>query len=82
MNWSRGLENAAFVVGVLVLAAFALTEVLPQVGIAVGDCEVMDTGTPWGVFMVGSLLVAPKMLGRATAGKIWGAIPFPRKNGD
>lgn len=76
MNISRILEDVAFMIGVLVLAAFAITEILPQVGIVLGDCGVIDTGTPWGVFMVGSLLVAPKMLGRATAGKIWSMFPW------
>lgn len=33
---------------------------------------------PWAAFIVGAICVAPKTLGRATAGKIWGAFRPPQ----
>ena len=39
------------------------------------DTSNAETGSfPWGVILLQVLLVAPKTLGRATAGKVWDAI--------
>ena len=71
---SRVIEDCAFVAGVLVLVTFALVEAALKIGIHFGGCQHTDSGTPWGLLITGSLLVAPKMVGRATAGSVWRAI--------
>ena len=68
----RAVEAVSFILGVLILAAYGLSEVLVHLGWKLGPHS--DTTFPWGQIIVGALLVAPKMLGRATAGKIWDAI--------
>lgn len=57
----RWIENAAFAVGVLLLAFAGIREAL-----GMGPPHF-----PWVTFISASVLVAPKMLGRATAGRVW-----------
>ena len=71
---SRVIEDCAFGAGVVVLVTFALVEAALKIGIHFGKCQHTDSGTPWGLLIVGALLVAPKMVGRATAGSVWRAI--------
>ena len=66
----RGIETGAFLLGVLLLAAYGLAETLSMLGWRLGEHD-GHHGFPWGQFVIGGLLIAPKMLGRATAGKIW-----------
>lgn len=64
-NWLAGL-------GGLVAAGYvALVEILPHSGLM--SCAVPTThpSFPWGVVILVAALVAPKTLGRATAGKVW-----------
>lgn len=72
----RWLEDAAFGAGVLVLIAFAAAEVALKLGVHFKPCDAghVDAGTPWGLLIVAALLIAPKMIGRATAGRVWLAV--------
>lgn len=69
----RFAETAAFVLGVLIMASYGVAESLSLLGFRLGQHD-GHHGFPWGQFVIGALLVAPKLLGRATAGKIWDAI--------
>lgn len=57
----RTIENIAFGVGVALLAFAGIREAL-----GMGPASF-----PWVTFIAASVLVAPKMLGRATAGRVW-----------
>lgn len=60
MNKSRVLEDVGFIAGILLAAAYTL-------GIQLGPAP----REAWAVVAINLTLVAPKMLGRGTAGKIW-----------
>ena len=68
---SRILEDSAFVLGVVVAAGYVVfAEILkPDPGRAF----------PWGVMILVGACVAPKTLGRATAGRIWDRIAGKRE---
>ena len=72
---SRWLEDAAFVVAIMQAVGYGVAEMLGELGVRFGACEV-STGFPYITVIVFLGCVAPKMLGRATAGKIWERIPF------
>lgn len=61
----RWLENVAFAGGVCLLLFAGGKE-------AIASCATHSF--PWSAFLIAAVLVAPKMLGRATAGRIWGMI--------
>ena len=64
-NWLAGL-------GGLIAAAYViLVEVLPHSGLVSCQTPSIHPGFPWGVVIICSIMVAPKTLGRATAGKVW-----------
>lgn len=65
VHHGRWLENAAFGIGVAMLAFAGFRE-------AVASCAAHPF--PWVTFIAAAVLVAPKMLGRATAGRIWGLV--------
>lgn len=60
---ARWVENTAFAVGVGLLAFAGVREAI------VSTCEARPF--PWVTFIIASSLVAPKMLGRVTAGRVW-----------
>lgn len=66
---SRVLEDLGFLVGIILAVLYVL-------GVKVG------TGNPpaWAVVSIIATLVAPKMIGRATAGRAWERI-FGRGSG-
>ncbi|HYC32258.1 MAG TPA: hypothetical protein VEB59_08215 [Gemmatimonadales bacterium] len=71
---NRGVETFAFVLGVLNLSLHAVVESLRHWGFTHGkDCPA-DHGFPYAVLMISALLVAPKMIGRARAGRAWEAL--------
>ena len=75
MKHSRILEDVAFLLAVLLAAAYVVgVEILPSVGWRLGPCEAHEHGIPWGLVLSLSVLAAPKTLGRATAGKVWDVI--------
>lgn len=68
---SRLLEDVAFLVGVLLIGAKGTVEILQ--GAAVFPAQEHGLWTIVVEFLRSSLLVAPKMLGKATGGRAWGA---------
>lgn len=72
MLWSRFLEDMAFLLGVFLIGSKGIVEVLQDASIlphhehSIGSI-VLEFGR-------NTLLIAPKMLGRATAGKAWVAL--------
>jgi hypothetical protein len=68
---NRTAETAAFLIGVVALGLHMVAEALGHVGYRLGPCTVEPLrSVPWGVLVGSALLIAPKMIGRATAGKI------------
>jgi hypothetical protein len=75
---SRALENFGFALGISLAGAYVVAEIIVRLGACFGPtCS--PQGFPWGLFMMCALLVAPKMLGRATAGRIWNRVVPPSK---
>lgn len=71
---SRFIEDAGFVTGLALLGLRGLSELVHEwVGMLV---ELRPHGHPFPAALILSavLLVAPKWLGRATAGKVWTAL--------
>jgi hypothetical protein len=66
---NKPFQTLAFVAGVLVLAAAGLGEVAGRLGWSLGDSR--TGGFPWGLLLIGTLLVAPRMLGTKVAGDVW-----------
>lgn len=66
----RFVETFAFAGGVVLLMLYMIVEVLHAAGIRLGTGET-DHGFPFGTMIAASLLVAPKMIGKATAGRAW-----------
>lgn len=63
----RWLENAGFTVGLYLAYVYVTAEAeAVRLGTAVAGRPM-----PWGTIAVIGLCVAPKMLGRQTAGRIW-----------
>lgn len=58
-------------VAMVIALLYGAAEALARVGVTFGD---VDASFPWGLLIVELILAAPKMLGRATAGKIWEAV--------
>ena len=74
---SRIVEDIGFAVGLLLgIAYVGLVEILPAACHAIGRCVNApgDNPFPWVVVTIIALCVAPKTLGRATAGEFWKAI--------
>lgn len=68
---SRHIEDAGFAAGGLLIVARGIAELVHEFYPVI---EAHKHGIPWGFFMGCGLLVLPKVLGRATAGKVWEAI--------
>lgn len=67
----RTLENAGFVLGLVVGGLQAFAEVTIYFLVSIGSVVRTDAPFPWFVamFFIGCIL--PKYLGRATAGQVW-----------
>jgi hypothetical protein len=72
---SRHIENALAIAGIIQALLYGTLEALRHNGIAFGKCEAPD-GIPWVTVLIFMGCVAPKTLGRATAGKLWEKIPI------
>lgn len=67
----RRAENIGFYVAITIAALLGLVEIADRAGILPNA----ETGSfPWGVVLLQVMLVLPKTLGRATAGKVWDAL--------
>lgn len=64
---SRLLEDFGFLVGLLLIAGKGVVEILADAGIV----RHANHGFPWAFFGYTALLIAPKMVGRASAGRAW-----------
>jgi hypothetical protein len=71
---SRHIENALAIAGILQACLYGTLEALRHNGISFGQCEPTE-GIPWVTVLIFMGCVAPKTLGRATAGKLWEKIP-------
>jgi hypothetical protein len=69
----RFVETFAFAGGVILLMLYMVVEILHAAGVRLGTGPT-DEGFPWGTMISASLLVAPKMIGKATAGRAWNKI--------
>lgn len=67
------LSILGFLLGVLILGAYGVTESLVRLGYALGTHE-CDHGFPWGQIIIGVTLVVPFTLGLATAQRIAEAV--------
>ena len=66
----RWIENGLAVLGGIIGAAYVVgVEILPHVGL--GCAPAADHGVPWGLVIIVTAMVAPKTLGRMTAGRIY-----------
>lgn len=70
----RFLVDLAFILGVVVACGFAFAEIALKLGLHFGPCEHVDSGTPWGLLIIATILIAPKTLGPAVAGRLWLAV--------
>ena len=64
----RLVETAAFILAIVFLFALMTVEVLHRAGARLGTGE-PDHGFPWGIAFGVTVLVAPKLIGRAFAGR-------------
>lgn len=65
----RWLENLAFLAGIGIAVRYGLAE-----SDAVALCTAATRPIPWGLFAIIGVCLLPKMLGRETAGRVWGAV--------
>jgi hypothetical protein len=72
---SRHIENALAIAGIAQALLYGTLEALRHSGISFGTCEAPE-GIPWITVMIFAGCVAPKTLGRATAGKLWEKLPI------
>jgi hypothetical protein len=64
----RRVENLGMYVGLAIAALYAIGEFLLQVGIV---RPAQNHGVPWVTLLLVTLCVAPKTIGKATAGRAW-----------
>lgn len=69
---SRLLEDGAFIVGLILIASRAGVEMGQEIGYWPMPAVHHSLWVTTVEFMRSSLLIAPKMLGRARAGRSWG----------
>jgi len=65
-RYTRWIEDMGLLLAILIGVAY--------VGAEMGLWGQTPAGIPWGLLIVMAVLVAPKTLGRATAGKVWDAV--------
>lgn len=70
---SRGIENWLAGAGIVQAAFYGVAEGLARLGVHVGSKE-PDTSFPWITVIIFVGCVLPKTVGRATSGKLLGAI--------
>lgn len=88
IHWSRVFENTAFILGIIMISAKVTVEILMDASLIPHQehsffAVVLEFGRS-------TLLIAPKMIGRATAGQAWVSLgrrlsrkhPIPEEEGD
>lgn len=73
---SRMIEDSAFALGVLLMGLKVAAEILEEMGFVKVPAEAEGAHGHWpiGLFLFAALLIAPKTLGRITAGKLWSGL--------
>lgn len=66
----RYIEDIGFICAIFLGMTYGLAESARRVGWCHGDCT-KDPGFPWVTITFAAMCILPKMLGRATSGKIW-----------
>ncbi len=62
---SRRLEDVGFFAAVLTGTGYAVVEMIARLK------GIPETGFPWGMFIMQTVMALPKMIGRVSAGKVW-----------
>ena len=70
-SFSRKVEDGGLLLCVVMFGLWMLTAVLKNAGYIVGPCKNLVAGFPWEFIASGAFLALPKIVGRATAGRIW-----------
>jgi hypothetical protein len=69
--FSRKVEDGGLLICVVMFGLWMLTAVLKNAGYIVGPCKNLSSGFPWEFLVSGAMLALPKIVGRATAGRVW-----------
>lgn len=69
----RIVETVSFLGAVLILFAYMVVEVLRRAEVRIGTGE-SDHGFPYGLFLGALILIAPKLIGKAFAGRALSAL--------
>lgn len=70
-SFSRKVEDGGLLICVVMFGLWMLTAVLKNAGYIVGPCKNLSSGFPWEFLVSGAMLALPKIVGRATAGRVW-----------
>jgi len=70
-SFSRKVEDGGLLMCVVMFGLWMLTAVMKNAGYIVGPCKNLVNGFPWEFIASGAFLALPKIVGRATAGRIW-----------
>lgn len=74
-KFSRKVEDAGLLMCAVLFGLWMLTAVLKGQGYILGPCQnLQPPGFPWEFVVSGATFAIPKILGRATAGRIWGSV--------
>lgn len=70
---SRIIEDVLAFAGIFQALFYGVLEALRSAGFKLGDCPT-EHSFPWVTLSILACCVAPKTLGRATAGKVWSGL--------
>jgi len=70
-SFSRKVEDGGLLICVVMFGLWMLTAVMKNAGYIVGPCKNLSSGFPWEFLVSGAMLALPKIVGRATAGRVW-----------
>lgn len=70
-SFSRKVEDGGLLICVVMFGLWMLTAVMKNAGYIIGPCRDHQSGFPWEFLVSGAMLALPKIVGRATAGRVW-----------
>lgn len=71
-RFSRKVEDAGLLLCLVLFGLWMLTAVLRGQGYILGPCQNLHApGFPWEFVVSGGTFALPKIIGRATAGRVW-----------
>ena len=73
--FSRRVEDGGLLMCAVLMGLWMLVAVLKNAGYIIGPCKNLEAGFPWEFVVSASLFAVPKIVGRATAGRIWDKLP-------